>query len=185
MYNVAYNSKSKGYPTYVNNKITKCYNTWRSMITRCYGNINDSYKNCHVCKEWLDYQNFAEWYNTNIYDLNEPICLDKDLIGDSLMYSPSTCLLIPETINKAVCNLRLKGELPLGVSFHKGNNKYVSYLSTNTGRKTLGYFEDVSQAEMCYLQAKQEYVINLANTYKGVIPSELYTQLTQYKVRRR
>lgn len=185
MYNVAYNSKSKGYKTHINKRLTKCYSTWRSMITRCYGNKNDAYSNCVVCTEWLDYQNFAEWYNENVYSINERLCLDKDFIGDSLMYSPTNCLLIPETLNKLVCNLKQKGSLPLGVSFHKGNNKYVSYLGTSKGRITLGYFDDITQAEECYIQAKETYVKDMIHTYEKLIPQDVYAKLLNFKLRRR
>ena len=43
----------------------KVYKTWHNMIIRCYSNNyhqkEPSYKECSVCEEWLNFQNFAKW----------------------------------------------------------------------------------------------------------------------------
>ena len=38
----------------------KFYDTWRSMITRCYHPkaITTAYNDCSVCEEWLTFSNF-------------------------------------------------------------------------------------------------------------------------------
>ena len=50
-----------------NGKPTKCYKTWQHMHERCYDpkcqEKQPSYKNCKVCKEWNNYQEFAKWDN--------------------------------------------------------------------------------------------------------------------------
>ena len=42
------------------------YKHWYSMLKRCYDpyelNKQPTYIDCYVCDEWLNYQNFAKWY---------------------------------------------------------------------------------------------------------------------------
>lgn len=44
--------------------ITPEYNDWYAMLTRCYSEkyhkIQPTYKNCDVCHEWHNFQNFAK-----------------------------------------------------------------------------------------------------------------------------
>jgi hypothetical protein len=62
------------------------YETWAGMLKRCYGSNyqekQPSYIGCTVCEEWLDYQNFYDWYNANFYTVNgERVHLDKDILN--------------------------------------------------------------------------------------------------------
>lgn len=45
-------------------KISKVYIHWHSMLKRCYDEKykkeNPTYKDCVVCDEWLNFQNFAK-----------------------------------------------------------------------------------------------------------------------------
>ena len=75
------------------------------MLGRCYNEYNlkrrPTYKGCEVCDEWLNFQNFAEWFDNNYYTIdNEAVCLDKDiLIKGNKTYSPEACVFVPITIN--------------------------------------------------------------------------------------
>ena len=80
VYGVGYNSKGK-HPTKINGKLTKYYAIWKSMLQRCYSprcqEKYPTYKDCEVCEEWYDFQNFAQWYEENYYEIKgEKICLD-------------------------------------------------------------------------------------------------------------
>lgn len=59
----------------------KVYKTWHNMIIRCYSNDyhqrEPSYKECSVCEEWLNFQNFAKWWHINYLEEGD---LDKDLL---------------------------------------------------------------------------------------------------------
>ena len=52
------------------------------MIIRCYSNNyhqrEPSYKECSVCEEWLNFQNFAKWWYINYFEEGD---LDKDLLN--------------------------------------------------------------------------------------------------------
>ena len=82
------------------------YNTWRGMLERCYGEKYQkkfpTYIDCSVCDEWKSYENFERWYNLNYYEVeNEKMQLDKDILfKGNKIYSPNTCVFVPQRINK-------------------------------------------------------------------------------------
>ena len=159
------------------------------MLRRCYDpkyhKNSPSYSECTVCEEWKDFQNFAEWYYNNIYNIQgEKICLDKDLlVKGNKVYSPDTCLLVPETLNKLVINTANdNGKYPVGVNYHKHSKKYTSFLSTPNGRKCLGYFNTIEDAFITYKKAKEELILELAENYKSLIPSIVYQALLSYEI---
>ena len=89
-----------------NRKDTKIYKDWASMIGRGYCSKTKkkypTYKDCTVCKEWHNFQNFAEWaVQQPFYGLGYQ--LDKDiLVRGNKLYSPETCCYVPQQINKLV-----------------------------------------------------------------------------------
>ena len=87
-------------------EILDSYKCWNSMLKRCYSakyqEKYPTYKDCRVCDKWLYYSNFKKWYDTNYYEINNKTSqLDKDiLIKGNKMYSPDTCVFVPQFINK-------------------------------------------------------------------------------------
>lgn len=80
-------------------KACKKYYTWRGMISRCYewykNKRNASYENCTVCSEWLNYQNFADWYEEKYPLDGKDYHLDKDTkVPGNKVYSPDYCAFI-------------------------------------------------------------------------------------------
>lgn len=78
------------------------YEAWRGMIRRCYDTAvhekHPTYKDCTVCSEWHNYQNFASWFDLNNVDGYD---LDKDIkIDGNKLYSPDTCLFVSPKNNK-------------------------------------------------------------------------------------
>lgn len=94
------------------------YTNWAHMIERCYDpkflNANPTYRNTVVCDEWLNFQNFAAWYHENYYTIEGcRMSLDKDiLVKGNKVYSPQTCVIVPDFINSTFGNIRttLTGE---------------------------------------------------------------------------
>lgn len=89
-----------------NNKRLKSHSVWCDMLRRCYDVKFKQYKNyggkgITVCDEWKCYANFKQWFDNNYYELEgENIQLDKDiLIENNKIYSPTTCMFIPQYIN--------------------------------------------------------------------------------------
>lgn len=76
---------------------------WYSMISRCYNDKNQAYgsygaKGVIVCDEWRnDYYLFEKWALSNGYVRG--LELDKDIKGNSKLYSPQTCLWVSKRKN--------------------------------------------------------------------------------------
>lgn len=188
--NIGYIGDGK-YKHVVNGKPTKVYRTWMNRINDCYNikNINKKprYKDCTICEEWHNFQNFAEWWEENFYEVdNERMELDKDIvIKNNKIYSPNTCIIVPHRINSLFVKSNSKrGALPIGVTKYK--EKYVSQIQmSNQGSHKclyLGVFNTPHEAFLMYKINKELLIQGVANEYKNKIPSKLYNALMNYKV---
>ncbi len=86
---------------FASGKPSKSYSTWSNMLKRCYCEASliarPTYAGCYVCDEWHNFQNFAEWFDTNYV---EGFHLDKDtLVDGNKIYSPATCVFISHADN--------------------------------------------------------------------------------------
>lgn len=188
VFNIGYLGEGK-YKASINCKQTKYYNNWSGMLARCYDvkhpNNNITYKGCTVCHEWHNFQNFSKWYEENYYEVpGQIMCLDKDLlIKGNKIYSPATCCIIPQNINKLLLKRQNKrGNYPIGV--HKCNNKYTSFCGTGNKDKLkyLGLYNTPEEAFQMYKQYKEQLIKDIANKYKEYLPCKVYTALINYTV---
>jgi hypothetical protein len=182
-------------------KKTKAYNTWQHMIRRCYDpyyiNKNPTYKDCIVCDEWLCFQNFAEWYYNNCYEIEgEVMHLDKDILcKGNKIYSPETCIFVPHRINVLFTKSdKARGEYPIGVyyRFKRVEQYEYHYLEVacnimvngkkkNKTLKTLPLNRPF-QAFTIYKEFKENYIKQVADEYKDLIPNKLYEALYKWEV---
>ena len=186
LYYVGYIGEGK-YKGEVDGKLTNEYKTWAGMLKRCYCEQqikkDKVYVNCVVCEEWHNFQNFAEWFENNYYEIeNEEMNLDKDiLIKGNKIYSPNTCIFVPRTINSIFTkNNKARGELPIGVDIK--NNKFRSRCRTIYKEVYLGMFNTAEEAFNAYKTFKENYIKQVANEYKDKIPYKLYNAMYSYKV---
>ena len=172
------------------NKNTNQYKTWRTMLERCYcpkfAITHPSYDNCIVVEEWHNFQNFAEWYDENYYELkDERVALDKDILkkGNKL-YSPSTCIFTPQFINGLfITYKKSRGKFPIGVSYNKRFKKYQVVFSKNSKLYQFGFnFDTPIEAFETYKLEKEIYIKTIANKYKTKIPNKLYEAMCDYEV---
>ena len=168
-----------------NKKDYKCiYSIWIHLLQRCYDIKCDRYKVygnkfITVCEEWHNFQNFASWYENNIKwnTENYKLELDKDILCNVLhkdikIYSPETCLLIPEELN-----VFLTGDTKnCGLNFI--NNKYYPNIQFNKERKYLGVFSSFKEAKQVYAEEKYKIWVDLINKY--LIPNNLKEILLKY-----
>jgi hypothetical protein len=169
---------------------TRSYKTWYDMLKRCYDeNHRDkfiSYENCYVCDEWLNYQNFAEWYEYNYYEVTGEIMhIDKDiLIKGNNIYSPETCIFVPQTINNLIIKRdNDRGELPIGVWYDSSRNKFKAYCCNGKGKViTIGRYQTVEEAFNAYKLYKENVIKSIADEYINYIPYMLYEALYNYNV---
>ena len=179
-----------------NGKHLKSYKVWADMLRRCYSQKYQekypTYIDCKVCKEWLYYPNFKEWYNENYYEVdNEKMCLDKDILfKNNKVYSPETCVFVPHDINSLfVKNNASRGNLPIGVHWKKKNQKYevrCSLFDIQTQKykrvEYLGLYKSIEEAFNSYKQFKEENIRQVAEYYKDRIPEKLYEAMYRYEV---
>ena len=170
-----------------NGKPTKCYNTWLSMHRRCYDSKyhkkKSTYENCTVAKEWHNFQNFAQWYYENFYEIeNEIMNLDKDILyKGNKMYSPKTSIFVPTSVNSLfIKSNKIRGKYPIGV--YKVGNKFQAHLNKYNKLIYLGSFNTPNEAFQAYKIAKEEYIKQIAEKYKSQIPYELYQAMMNYEV---
>lgn len=181
----AYNTGYVGVGSYktINGRTpTEEYNKWRNMLMRCYDanyiNKTPTYIDCYVCDEWLNFQNFAEWYTKQkYYGLGYE--LDKDLLIDgNKIYSPNTCILVPQEINKLLIDREAKrGDYPIGMCFDKKRNKFSVSFSVNAKTKHLGRFDTVEQASQAYQAAKKANIKRMALEWQNRIDKRLFDAL--------
>jgi len=171
------------YKTRENGVKTDAYNKWAQMIRRCYNEKarknHLSYIGVIVCEEWLNFQVFAEWMENNYINHWQ---IDKDLICKNCkIYSPETCLFLPQEINSAlITNSRRRGKYPKGV--HKYRKGYLTSLSKFGKQDVIGYSMTVEEAFNIYKVAKEIHIKELAEIWKKELPHTTYLILINYKV---
>lgn len=178
-----------GVGKYNSKKHKTAYLKWKAILYRCTRNdYSDksisSYKECIVCEEWLNFQNFASWFYSNEYTCNEPLCVDKDiLVHGNKLYSPNTCLLVPQRINLLFVKEKgRRGNSLIGAQKKCNTNLYTSMLSTSEGNKYLGLFPNQQEAFYAYKKAKEKYIKEVADLYKNIIPQKVYDAMCSYQV---
>lgn len=194
MYNVGYLGQGE-YRRKLNGKDTRVYRIWISMLQRCYDpyflNEHPTYRDCMVCDKWLNFQNFAEWYYENYYEIeNEKICLDKDILyKGNKIYSPKTCIFAPERINTLFLKQeKMRGDTPIGMYWCKERNKYHVHFAMYDKKigkskpKFIGRYDTIEEAFFSYKQEKENYIKQVADEYKDLIPQKLYKALYKYEV---
>lgn len=193
--NIGYQGEGS-YESEFGKNYNKAYRAWRNMIERCYNKKIQSrqkaYIGCTVCDEWHNFQNFAEWFYDNYYEIpGEVMYLDKDILTKgNKIYSPDNCTFVSNRINVLfIKHDKDRGEYPIGVYHEKTRkNKLVAqcqiYENGKIKRKFLGYFEldQVEEAFLSYKTFKEAYIKSVANEYKDLIPQSLYDAMYNYEV---
>ena len=165
----------------IDGRAIKSYKIWMAMLGRCYSTKDKKYhqygaKGVKVCDEWLYFSNFKKWFDENYrYDLVEQgikIALDKDLMSDgSKIYSPTTCIFLPERANSFISTSELHKNNTsgyIGVYWFKRDNKWKAQITKcDTGKVThLGYFDNIEDAHKSYQSARKIEVIKIKEYLK-------------------
>ena len=140
------------------------YCKWKHMLERCYSEKHLSryptYRGNSVCEEWHLFSNFKRWMETQDWENKQ---LDKDLlIYQNKIYSPETCVLVPNYINSFMTKRQnARGLYPLGVTninnkqriYSKPYRSNINNYETNQ-QLTLGYFKTPQEAHREWQLAK-------------------------------
>ena len=177
-----YNTRGYG------SKHNRIYVTWTSMLQICYSDKyqerQTAYRGCTVCIEWLNFQNFAKWYEENYYEIpGEIMELDKDILyKDNKIYSPDTCCFVPQSINLLfVRRNKSKEGYPPGITYQ--NDKYIIDCSLfNNEYYKIESHNTLFDAFDSYKKFKEKAIKDVADKYKSQIPKKLYNAMYEYKV---
>lgn len=182
-YGVGYLGFGK-YMAKADGKVVESYNVWHDMIRRCYSEKSKEkfqayFHICMVSKLWHNYQNFAEWFNENKYEVDGRLHIDKDILyPGNKIYCPDTCILVPQSINMLFMNKPNKRGLPNGISLTQTGKYDVKYC-----KKKLGRYNSLEDAFLVYAKEKKNAIVKIAEEYKNVIPIRVYNALLDYDLR--
>lgn len=186
VYNYLYPSVcNKGYlgiGVYNKSIYPNIYNIWYNILSRCYNKKDKNYKNYGirgiiVCKKWLNFQNFCQWYlneKEKYYkNFEEKLDLDKDILAnikclETKIYSPETCLLIPIELNGFLGGDNLKS----------GITKNIKNFQSKYNGIYLGSFNTFEEAKQVYAKEKSKDWIKLINKFD--LPNDLRKILLKY-----
>lgn len=167
---------------------------WNNLLKRVFDSkchvTQPTYRDTSICDEWLNFQNFAEWcYTQKFFNMKDEFgkiyCLDKDLlVKGNKIYSPETCRFIPNEVNVLFTTRKAcRGKTPIGVSFHKKTKKFQASLSNlGSTNQYLGLYETPEEAFQAYKTAKESYIKDVAEKWKGKIDDEIYDSMLEYEV---
>ncbi len=168
------------------NKSTRVYNIWTNMLKRCYDPETQvkhpTYVGVSVCKEWHNFQNFAEWYVQQPHSNELEWEIDKDLFSSKELkqYSPKTCCLLPKELNRFISYERADSSSGYpGVTWHKRDKVWQARVSLQNKRIHLGCFTEKSKAIVEYKKEKMRHLIDLIIKYKRVLSTNTVEQLKQ------
>ena len=145
------------------------YETWKSMIERCYSekfkSKLPSYVGCSACDEWLTFSNFKAWMETQDWEGKH---LDKDLLKEgNKVYCPEYCIFVDGKINTFVTDSgNTRGEYMIGVYWNKPRGKFMAQCNNPfTGkREYLGLFTDELEAHLVWKARKHQHACALADS---------------------
>lgn len=154
----------------------EAYTTWVNMLQRCYSEQykadHKTYMGCSVVKEWHNFQNFAAWYYENYAT---GFALDKDILGNGKVYSPTTCCFVPPEINSFFI------EAGDGVCFAERAGKYQVSIKYNNSNRFVGYYDSYDVAILVYRQEKAIKAKYLAVKYAELLDENVINKLIEWE----
>lgn len=187
IFGVGTNSRGKYKTAGLDGKKAKAHTVWYNMLSRAYNPKyqakQPTYIGCSVTDEWLEYQEFAGWFENHEYS-NRGYELDKDLLLPSnKIYAPDRCVFVPRQLNSLLTDSgAARGQYLQGVYFNKRWNKFVAQICINGKKKNLGYYGNELEAYHVYKKAKEENVKRMANLWRDDIADGVYYALMNWEL---
>lgn len=175
------------YTARVNGKMSRCYTTWINMLGRCYDKLNPkrqtSYNGVIVCKEWHNFQVFAEWFYENFNPkIMQKWALDKDLLCFSCReYSPETCSFLPSILNTIFQNQAINKSTGVRGVYKEGK-KYVVSISKFGKQHYLGIFDTIEEASNVYNTAKKDYLLEISKDWEDILPEKTCKAIENFDI---
>lgn len=185
VFGVGYLGSGK-YTTKRNGVHDESYLTWKEMLRRCYDEKfhikRRTYADCSVCKEWYNYQIFAEWFYKQKRQSGWQ--LDKDILTNgNREYSPKACRFVPAAINSLFSRVpdEIKNDY---TGVRRVRSSYIAELTVGPKKISLGAYKSAEEASAVYVKAKNERVKSVANHYREFICNDIYEALINFSADR-
>ena len=159
------------------------YRSWTHMIHRAYGKVKThfpTYEGVEVCEEWRSFMAFRDWW---ICAHVQGWCMDKDILGNGKLYSPDTCLYIPQWLNKFMnISEASRGNSPIGTT-KSGNGFNAHVKNPVTGKhEYLGHFKSAAEGSAAWRERKLE-IVDLLKTEMDAIDSRIHARVKNFIAR--
>lgn len=140
------------------------YYKWHAMLQRVKSDTylakRPTYKECDICEEWKYISKFKGWFDSNYI---ENYVLDKDLyIPNNKVYSPETCLFIPNNINQLI------NKQNVGGYSKRPSGNYQVRMNIGGKLKILGTYKMEKEAHQVYIEFKANRYIDIADEWWGI-----------------
>lgn len=175
------------YKSAINGKRTAEYESWKGMLQRAYcprlHARNPAYIGCSVDPIWHNFQNFAEWLNSQKNWGKDGFDLDKDILFDgNKIYGPQFCEILPRRINSIRMRAPTTNGLPQGVTKSPSG---AFRASCRNGQKDikLGTHKCKWAAFEAYRDFKENIIKQAAEEFKDEISKRVYLSLKAYRVK--
>lgn len=148
------------------------YATWRGLIQRSvdlgYKLKHPAYQDVTVWAGWQHFMAFRRWWLFNYIEGYE---IDKDLLSpDVKVYSPATCIFIPQWLNVFIKETPNKSK---GVLFEADRNKFKATLKHENRTINLGRFDSAQSASRAVKEAKLNIIYSRKNLIEDLRPGLL------------
>ena len=181
------------YPPTISGRNTKEYMLWVDMLRRCYSDDfkkkQPTYEGCEVSENFKSYEYFHKWCHNQIGFSNQgnenPFHLDKDLLlKGNKVYNEDSCIFLPQEVNTLLTkSTASRGEHLIGAYWDKTANAFKAMVNKNKGKQEhLGYFNTELEAFNAYKEAKESFIKEQAEKWKGQIDPRAYNALMSYEV---
>lgn len=167
----------------------KSYACWENMLWRVYGKDHQQSnrywgRGASVCNEWHNLQTFVPWFLDN-YPYKDGFTLDSDIFMKNgvKVYSPDTCVFIPQDINKFFAGMNiLRGEYPIGVMCY-GDDMFGAHVTHGHERSMRCSFQTPEAAFLWYKEKKESHLRELAKRHyeEGNINDSTYHKLLDWR----
>lgn len=147
---------------------------WSDINKRCGNSTSRNPRYAEVTNDFLDFQDFAEWANSEYgykkQDGDRMWAIDKDiLLQGNKSYNANLCMFVPMQVNGLfVSNVAKRGNLPIGVSMDRNSIRAScrDYVDGKSLSVHLGMFGSYHEAHRAWQKAKVQIIIKTANQYK-------------------
>lgn len=149
---------------------TRAGRLWNNLVTRTTGRHKDK---CYdfATNGFTDFQEFAEWCQEqygylHTEDNGRFWQLDKDILGNGRLYSPTTCCFVPSKLNGILVEQESHQGLLLGTKMSENSQRFIARCRDVGGRKVhIGVYDTEEQAHHAWYEFKRNVIKEVLELY--------------------